>query len=398
MSKSAPIHRSPAVVVSSQALAVALTVLLAACSRTEPAPEPVRAVRTQVVAMDSAGGQREFAAEVRARVESRPGFRVAGKLVSRVAEVGQHVAAGQVLARVDGTDLKLGQDTAQAALRAAQTNYELAGAEFKRYKELRDQGFIGQLDLERRETTLKAQKAQLDQAAAQVSVQSNQAGYATLTAPAAGVITAVEAEAGAVLSAGTPVFRIAQDGPRDAVFAVPEDGAAGMRMLLGKAGAIRIRPWGATEALPATIREVAAAADPTTRTFQIKADVGAAKLQLGQTVTVLVDQPRREGVAKLPLAAVVQQKGQAAVWLLDRGSMTVNIQPVAVAGADGNWVVIGGGLTAGQTVVTAGVHTLTPGQKVKLYDGSLDGPASSQGSLGAQPMAPAPAPALAASR
>jgi RND family efflux transporter MFP subunit len=368
------------------ALSLVVSLGLSACSKPEPAPEPVRAVRTQVVSMDSAGGQREFAAEIRARVESRPGFRVAGKLISRTAEVGQHVAAGQVLARLDGVDLKLGQDTAQAALRAAQTNYDLAGAEYKRYKELRDQGFIGQLDLERREATLKAQRAQLDQAAAQVSMQTNQAGYATLTAPAAGVITAVEAEVGAVLSAGTPVFRIAQDGPRDAVFAVPEDGAVGIRALQGAAGAIRIRPWGATSALPATVREVAAAADPTTRTFQIKADIGPAPLQLGQTVTVFIEQPRRQGVAKLPLSAVLLQQGQSSVWVLDRNAMTVNIQPVLVGGADGNSVVIAGGLSAGQTVVTAGVHTLTPGQKVKLYDTSLDA---------AQPAATAPTPAAA---
>jgi RND family efflux transporter MFP subunit len=378
MSKSAAARRHQPVLAWSLAVAIGL----AGCSRPEPAAEPIRAVRTQTVSLDSAGGQREFAAEIRARVESRPGFRVSGKLVDRIAEAGQHVAAGQALARLDGSDLKLGQDAAQASLRAAQTNYELAAAEFKRYKELRDQGFIGQLDLERREATLKAQKAQLDQATTQVSVQTNQAAYATLTAAAPGVITAVEAEAGAVLSAGTPVFRIAHDGPRDAVFAMPEDGAAGIRALLGKPGALRIRPWGTTEALPATVREVAAAADTTTRTFLIKADIGGAALQLGQTVTVLIEQPRRQGVAKLPLAALVQQQGQSAVWLVDRASMTVKIQPVAVGGADGNWVVIAGGLSPGQTVVTAGVHTLTPGQKVKFYDDTLDLAASAPAGTG----------------
>jgi multidrug efflux pump subunit AcrA (membrane-fusion protein) len=127
---------------------------------------------------------------------------------------------------------------------------------------------------------------------------------------------------------------------------------------------------------------VAAAADTTTRTFLIKADIGGAALQLGQTVTVLIEQPRRQGVAKLPLAALVQQQGQSAVWLVDRASMTVKIQPVAVGGADGNWVVIAGGLSPGQTVVTAGVHTLTPGQKVKFYDDTLDLAASAPAGTG----------------
>lgn len=349
--------------------AVALLALagLAACSRQAPAPEPVRAVRTLTVAAESAGGVHEYAAEVKARTESRLGFRVGGKMVARTAEVGQRVRAGQVLAQLDATDLKLGQDAAQAAARAAQTQFDLAAAEFKRYQELRAQGFISGLELERREATLKAQKAQLDQALAQARVQGNQAAYAALVATAAGVVTATEAEVGTVLAAGTPVLRLAHDGPRDAVFAVPEDGAAAMRALQGKTGALKVRLWGSTALLPATVREVAAAADPVTRTFLVKADVGAAAVQLGQTVTVLAELPRREGITRLPLSAVMQQQGQTAVWLLEPNSMTVKVQPVTVAGADGNTVVVSAGLQPGQQVVTAGVHVLTPGQKVKRY-------------------------------
>jgi RND family efflux transporter MFP subunit len=129
-----------------------------------------------------------------------------------------------------------------------------------------------------------------------------------------------------------------------------------------------VRPWGRSDTLAATVREVAAAADPATRTFQVKADIGQAPLPLGQTVTVLVELPRQQGVIKLPLTALMQQQGQSAVWLLDRQTMAVQVQPVVVAGAEGNVVVVSAGLKPGQTVVTAGVHTLTPGQKVALFD------------------------------
>ena len=345
-----------------------VVLMLGACSRTETAPEPVRAVRTMTVSAQSAGGTHEYAAEIRARTESRLSFRVGGKMTSRPAEVGQRVRPGQVLAQLDPADLRLAQEAAQAGLRAAQSGFDLSQAEYKRYKDLRDQGFISSLELERRETALQSQRAQLDQARSQSSAQGNLASYATLTATAAGVVTAVEAEVGAVVAPGTLVLRLAHDGPRDAVFAVPEDGAAGMRALLGKTGAIQVRPWGSASALPATVREVAAAADAATRTFLVKADVGAAALQLGQTVTALVELPRRDAAALLPLSAVMQQQGRPAVWLLDRATMTVQVQPVVVAGADGNAVVVASGLNAGQTVVTAGVHTLTPGQKVKLYE------------------------------
>ena len=345
-----------------------ILLVLSACARQEPVPEPVRAVRTLTVGAETAGGSHEYAAEVRARTESRLGFRVGGKMTSRSAEVGQQVRAGQALARLDATDLRLGQEAALAGLRAAQSAHDLAVAELTRYRELRAQGFISGLELERRETALAAQQAQLDQARAQASVQGNQAAYAVLAAPAAGVVTAVEAEPGTVLAAGAPVLRMAHDGPRDVVFAVPEDALSGMTTLAGRPGALQVRPWGGTATWPATVREIAAAADPATRTFQVKADVGKAPLQLGQTVTVVLELPRRAGVTKLPLAAVMQQQGRTAVWLLDRPSMTVQVQPIEVAGADGNAVVVAAGLVPGQTVVSAGVHTLTPGQKVKLYE------------------------------
>ncbi|MBL8347749.1 MAG: efflux RND transporter periplasmic adaptor subunit [Rubrivivax sp.] len=348
------------------AIAVAAAAL-AACSKPAPAPEPVRAVRTMNVASGVASGAHEFAAEVRARTESRLGFRVGGKMVSRQAEVGQRVRAGQLLAQLDAGDLRLGQEAAAAAAQAAVTQYELAAAEFKRFQELRSQGFISAWELERRESALKATKAQADQARAQAEVQRNQAGYASLNAAASGVITSVDAEPGAVLAAGAPVVRLAHDGPRDAVFAVPEDGVAAVRALLGRKDALQVRTWGSQGTLSATVREVAAAADPVTRTFQVKADLGAAVVQLGQTLAVSLAMPPRPGITKLPLTAVMQQQGQTAVWLLDPASMTVKVQPVVVAGAEGNEVVVASGLSPGQVVVTAGVHVLTPGQKVKYY-------------------------------
>jgi membrane fusion protein, multidrug efflux system len=347
---------------------LALLAALGACSKPETAPEPVRAVRTVTITADSAGASSEFAAEVRARTETRLGFRVGGKLLSRSAEVGQRVRAGQVLAQIDGTDLKLSQEAAMSATKAAQSSFDVASAELKRYKELREQGFISSIELDRREATFQATKAQLDQAKAQATVQGNQAGYAALTASGAGVVVSVDAEVGAVLAAGAPVVRLALDGPRDAVFSVPEDVASGIRQLQGRTGALKVKAWGSNSFTTATVREVAAAADSATRTFLVKADLGITPVQLGQTLTVVIEQPRRDGVTRLPLSAVMQQQGRSAVWVLDRSSMTVKVQAVTVAGAEGNAVIVAEGLSPGQTVVTAGVHALSPGQKVKLYE------------------------------
>ena len=350
------------------ALLLAGLAVLAACSKPEPAPAPVRAVRTLTVAPQSAGGVQEYAGEVRARTESRLGFRVGGKIVRRDADLGDNVKAGQLLAQLDPQDLRLGQEAAKAALSAAQVNHDQAAADFKRFKELRDQGFISSAELERRETALKAALAQLEQARAQSSVQGNQAAYASLLADAKGVITAVEAEPGMVVAAGTPVLRLAHDGPRDVVFAVPEDKLALIRQLAAVPGRFSVKLWGEdSTALPASIREISAAADPVTRTFLVKADVGKAPVKLGQTATVRVELPQTAGVTKLPLTALKEEQGRSIVWLVDRQSMTVRAQAVQGAGADGNDAVITGGLQAGQVVVTAGVHVLNPGQTVKFY-------------------------------
>ncbi|MES3002983.1 MAG: efflux RND transporter periplasmic adaptor subunit, partial [Pseudomonadota bacterium] len=210
-------------------LVIAAAAGLAACSKPEPAQEPVRAVKVLSVGVQAFQSGHEFAGEVKPRVESRLGFRVAGKIVRRQAELGQHVKAGQVLAQLDPQDYRLAADAARAQLAAATTNRDLAAGDFKRYSALKDQNFISGAELERRDTTLKAAQAQLDQAKAQLSSQGNQAAYTTLVADVSGVITSIDAEPGQVVTAGTPIVRIAQDGPRDVLFAVPEDKVAAIK-------------------------------------------------------------------------------------------------------------------------------------------------------------------------
>lgn len=345
---------------------VAATFLLSACSKPVPTEEPIRSVKVLTVGATSMLSGTEFAGEVRARVESRLGFRVGGKIVRRQAELGQRVKAGDVLAQLDPQDYQLAAQAAKAQVVAARTNRDLAAADFKRYKELRDQNFISGAELERRDAALKAAQAQYDQAQAQGSAQGNQAAYTTLIADVSGVVTAVEAESGQVVAAGTPVVRIAQDGPRDVMFAVPEDKVA----LIKTESAVEVRAWAANVLLKGVVREVAASADPVTRTFAVKVALPAQDaLALGTTVSVLPQALDRSSaqVIKLPTSALRQDGKASAVWVLDTASMTVKLQPIQIATADGNEVVVASGLQAGMQVVSAGVHVLSPGQKVTVY-------------------------------
>ncbi|GGH62352.1 hemolysin secretion protein D [Comamonas phosphati] len=354
--------------------AVAAAVLLSACSRKELAPEPVRSVKLLTVGEGQIEAQPEYSGDVRARVESRPGFRVAGKIIRREVGLGQHVKAGQVLARLDARDYQLGADAARAQVASAATQRDLAAADVKRFGALRAQNFISAAEMERREASLKAAQAALDQAKAQLSSQSNQENYTQLVADADGVITSVNAEPGQVVAVGTQVMGIAQDGARDAVFSVPEDKRAAIH--IGQS--VRITPWAeAQPPLEGKVREVAASADPATRTYLVKVALQGQTalsnaLPLGATIRAQPQGMNAAGQAaiKLPTTALRQEGGGGqgtAVWVFDAASSTVRLQPVQIATADGNEAVIASGLTPGMQVVAAGVHVLTPGQKVAVY-------------------------------
>ena len=352
---------------------VMLSGTLGACSKTASAPEPIRAVKVITVGAAPLLSQYEFSGEVKAKVESRLGFRVGGKIIKRQAELGQRVKAGQALAQIDPQDYKLAADAARAQVAAAQTNSDLAGADFKRYQELKSQNFISGAEVERRETTFKAAEAQLQQARSQLSVQVNQATYASLLADVSGIVTAVEAEPGQVVTAGAPVVRIAADGPRDVVFFVPEDKLAS----LVPGAPVKIRVWSQNRQTTGKIREIAASSDPQTRTYAVKASLDASEaLALGSTAYVVPDLNApamtfaSTQVIKLPTTALRQEGNFTAVWVLDQASMTINSQVIQVATADGNEVVVAGGLKPGMLVVSAGVHVLSPGQKVSIYQPS----------------------------
>jgi RND family efflux transporter MFP subunit len=319
--------------------------------------------------------------------------------VQRQAELGQRVKAGDVLAQLDPRDYQLAADSARAQLASATTQRDLAAADYKRYQTLKDQNFISGAELERRDATLKAAQATLDQARAQLSSQGNQATYTRLVADVSGVVTGIEAEPGQVVSAGTPVVRIAQDGPRDVVFAVPEDKVAQIPV----GSDVAVRGWSGGAELAGKVREVAASADAATRTFQIKVAIeGKDAPALGATVYAQPKSLGHVGVVamKLPTSALRQEGQATAVWVYDAATSTVKSQVVQIATADGNDAVVAGGLAPGMQVVATGVHVLSPGQKVTVYEpkaGSAP-PAKAQTAAGNVSLPAAPAPAAPASK
>jgi RND family efflux transporter MFP subunit len=351
------------------AAAVLVLALLSACSKDAPPPEDVRPVRALTLAAGGASASAEFSGDVRPRYESRLGFRVGGKISARKVDVGTSVKRGTVLMQLDPQDLRLGQAQAQANLRAAQTNADLARAELKRYQDLRSQNFVSQAVLDQKIAAARSSQASVEAARAQSREQANQTGYASLVSDTDGVVTGIDAEVGQVVQPGTPVVRVARTDEKEVVIGVPEDQVDEIR----QGSAVRVRLWADPgRSIPGTIREVSPVADPATRTYTVKVSIPASEeVRLGMTAVVeLVRQAGAAAGAQLraPLSSLVQNKGGSAVWVIEtaNGGQQVRLQPVQVGGVAGNDVVLTGGVKPGQAIVTAGVNLLKNGQKVRI--------------------------------
>ncbi len=338
-------------------------ILLSACSKKAEKTEDIRPVRTIQAQLQASEFVAELSGEVRARVESRLGFRVPGKIVARHVELGTLVKRGQVLMQLDPQDLLLGQAQAKAGLSAAESNRDLAKAELKRYQELRDKNFVAQAVLDAKETTYKAAQASYEQAKAGFSNQSNQAAYANLTADIDGVVTAIDAEVGQVVAAGTPVVRVAKAGDMDVIVGVPEDKINSIRQM----NDLKVKLWANSgEVYTAKLRELSPIADPVTRTFVAKVALPdtAKDVRLGMTATVLFGMKNPMAMIRVPLTALFQEKNVSSVWIVESG--VVRLVPVQIGSTSGEDVLISGGIQAGQIVVTAGVNLLKAGQKVRI--------------------------------
>lgn len=334
-----------------------LSAALAACNHeTAPPAKTERAALTQVVGAVAGDPGNVYSGEIRARHEATLGFRIGGKIVERGVDAGAVVKAGQVLARIDPADAGL-------QVNAAEAQYQLAEAEVKRYRELRSKGFVAQAALDEKETALKA-------AAAQAGLARNQAAYTTLRADHAGVVAVILAETGQVVSAGQPVLRVAQHGEREVAIAIPESQLADLK--IGTAAQVTLLSGGnAGIHLTGRLRELAPVADPASRTYPARVALSGAdtRVALGMTAQVRFNKIDQDSGLLVPLTAIFQQGSQAAVWVV-AADQTVSLRPVQVAAYRDEGAVIASGIAAGERIVSAGVHKLSAGEKIRVIEDS----------------------------
>ena len=339
--------------------------LVAGCGGQEEVVETPRTVLVTRVG-SQVDDPASLAGEIRARHETELGFQVAGRMVERQAEVGERVERGALLARLEPDDLQARERAAGAQLAAAEAELGRARADQARFRVLAEDQLVSRSTLDTQNAAATAAQGQVDAARAELELARNQAGYTRLLAPADGVIAARHAETGQVLGAGQSVFTLAADGDREVVFAIAE----GQLQLISPGDPVQVEPWtGDGSRLDAVVREVAPAADPTTRTWQVRATIDApvGAVELGQSARVFLPDGDTDALS-VPLAALQPgPDGGKSVFVLGPDS-SLELRPVEAGAYGAHGVPVTAGLQAGEWVVAAGGHLLREGMVVRSVD------------------------------
>jgi membrane fusion protein, multidrug efflux system len=344
---------------------IAPALLLAACQKqTEAAAPEARPVRTVTVAKSSAGAPLSFTGRIEAEDEVALAFRISGRLLESSGKLGDRVQAGQLMARLESQNELNALRQAQAGLAAAQGQLTQARNHFDRQETLLAQGWTTRANFDVATQAQQTAQSQVDAAEAQLKTAHDLVSFTELKADAPGVITAVGPGAGEVVQAGQMIFRLARQDGRDAVFDVP---AQSLRSAPSDPQVTVSLTDDPTVTARGRVREVAAQANPVTRTFEVKVGLTdpPPAMRLGATVVGRME-TEAVPIIEIPATALTRANQQPAVWIVDPSNRTVSIRNVDVLRFEQERVVVSQGLDTGEIVVTAGVQALHPGQKIRL--------------------------------
>ncbi|MFI8394650.1 RND family efflux transporter, MFP subunit [Pseudomonas sp. B10] len=345
-----------------------MALLLGACSEKETPPEPVRPVLSVTVKALNEESLGRFAGSIQARYESNTGFRVGGRIASRNVDVGAEVQKGTLLATLDPSDQQNQLRSAQGDLARIQAQLINAQANARRQQALFDRGVGAQAQLDVANTDLKTTQASLDQARAAVSQSKDQLSYTELRSDHKAVVTAWNAEAGQVVTAGQQVVTLAQPDIKEAVIDLPDTLVDQLPSDVVFSVAAQLDPSINTTAI---IREIEPQAQSATRTRRARLTLSETPdgFRLGTAISVTLSSAIKPRI-ELPLTALQEVDGKPRIWVIDTQNKTVNPRDVSVVSRGDNSVVLAGGVQNGERVVSAGVNSLKPGQSVKLDEDS----------------------------
>lgn len=366
-------NRLPAV---GPALVVVAALALAGCSQEKAeVKDIIRPVKVVEIAKANDTRELSYSGSVRARTEMNLGFRINGKITERLADIGQRVKPGDVLARIDPVDYELSVSSAKASLDAAERQVETVELTRKRAEQLFAKKFTSKSQLEQATLSYNQAVSARDSARSQLAQAQNQVGYTDLKAGQNGIVTAINADVGQVVGAGTPVMTVAVDGEKEVLIAVPEMDIAQFKP--GKD--VKAGFWSDDAlTLDGKVREVAGSADQQSRTFAVRVSLpNDPRVLLGMTATIEASAANSSPQSvSIPLSALAQKDGQQIVWTVDRSGETVHARPIKVAEFTADGVHVADGLKPGDVVVAAGTQFMAENLKVKLTGDAVQQAAS----------------------
>lgn len=343
-------------------LLIASAGFLTSCSQQEGGgeaePRHVRVVTVESKQLVSGGA---VTGEIQARVQSDLSFRVGGKIVERTVDVGDHVKAGQVLARIDAEEQEADLAVAQANLEAAVAQRIQAELAFSRQQKLFDTQVTTRSSLDQAQEALSTAQGSEASAEAQLGTAKDTLSYTELRAEQDGVITARNAEVGQVAQAASAIFTLAQDGPRDAIFEVVETLFLGRPIQPDVQITLLLDP---TREVTAQVREVSPTIDSSTGTVKVKVGLAAdVPMPLGAAVKGAFKYEPQSAM-ELPWSAMSATDGKPAVWVVDPATSKATLREIEVDEYETGNFIVKQGLKEGEVVVVEGAKFLRPDEKV----------------------------------
>lgn len=327
--------------------------------------KPIPVVRTITVGNSSTKNVLQYPGEVLGRYESNLAFQASGKIVSRSVNLGDKVTAGQILMQIDPKDITQTVNASNAALNAAQSQYQLAAKNEQRYQELYNSGAVSKATAEQYENIANAALASLQQAQAQLTGNNNQLEYTKLVADHDGVIAAITGEIGTVVAAGTPMVTLVQDGQREIQIFIPENQLSSIR----PNQPVQVDFWALDKTTAnGRISEIAPMADSTTRTYKVRValDNIPEAVKLGMTAKVILNTGNSTDFV-IPTSAIYQTGDKPHVWVVV--NKHVHLVPIEIKNYQDNDVIVKTGLKKGDVIVSGGVNKLTDNDEVSVEDG-----------------------------
>jgi membrane fusion protein, multidrug efflux system len=340
--------------------------LLTGCHKSEVAekkPTPVAVFR---IANDQSQPSQQYTGQVQARYEINAAFRVGGKVVQRLVEVGQQVPAGTILAKLDTVDYQLAVEAAENELQSAQATERRAVADDGRTRDLIERSVVSQAESDLVKATAESAIAARNRAERMLELAKNRLDYCTLVAEFDSVVTRVMCEEGSVVQEGSPVFQLARADELEAVFNIPENRIESVKDLSAK-----ISLWANSEqSFDGKIREISPTADPATRTYQARYSIAqpTENVRIGMTATVQLESSDKNCGTFVPLTAIVTDNGSAAVFVVDSNNGSLSLRPVQIKLYGQDKVLIESTLEPGDLIVRAGVQKLDPSMQVAVWE------------------------------